>query len=104
MTWVLLAQTPPEVLSWIDKGGVIAVLVLSLFGVVVGAVRGWWVPGRTHDRVLAERDRLLELALASQSTTEAAAQVMQSQTRVAEQLAVKAALEAIARSREDGVL
>jgi hypothetical protein len=93
----MLGQSPPEVLDWIDKGGVVAVLVLGLFGVIVGAMRGWWIPGRTHDRVVAERDRLFELALASTVTAETSAKVMERQQRVAEEVAVRAALAALER-------
>lgn len=34
--------------------------------VVVGAINEWWVPGRTHRRIVAERDELLRLALVGQ--------------------------------------
>jgi hypothetical protein len=94
----VLAQTAPELLEWINAGGVVGLLVV----IVAGALRGWWIPGKTHDRVIAERDRLLELALASTSATEAAAKVMQTQTRVAEEIAAKAAAEALAQARREG--
>lgn len=33
-----------------------------LIGLVIGFIKGWLVPGTTHDRVVAERDRYLEMA------------------------------------------
>lgn len=34
--------------------------------IVVGAINEWWVPGRSHRRIVAERDELLKLVIGSQ--------------------------------------
>jgi hypothetical protein len=91
---------PAELLEWINAGGVVGLLV----AVVAGALRGWWVPGKTHERVIHERDRLLELAIASTVTTEAATEVMRSQKQTAEEIARTAAAEALARAAAEGRL
>jgi hypothetical protein len=96
----LVAQSSAEILEWLNAGGVVGLLVL----IVAGSLRGWWVPGRTHDRVVAERDRFLELATRSTVATEQATKVMQAQQDVAQEIAEKAAREALARAREEGAI
>lgn len=48
-------------LHWLSSAGAIGILAF----VVLALMRGWLVTGRTFDRVLSERNRLLELALTS---------------------------------------
>lgn len=95
-----LAQSPVEFLDLLDKGGTLAILVV----IVVGSIRGWWVPGRIHERVVAERNRLLELAIRSTSAAKGATEIMQQQRETAEQIAERAALEALARARDEGMI
>lgn len=55
----LLAQTPPDpLLEWLSRAGSLGILASA----VVAFLRGWIVPRGTHERVLAERDRALELS------------------------------------------
>ena len=51
--------------DWADVGGWSLFIGLCLF-IVVGSVREWWVPGRTHRRVVdsaAEQSRTLSQAM-----------------------------------------
>lgn len=34
--------------------------------IIIGAIKEWWIPGKTHRRTVAERDALLKLALDGQ--------------------------------------
>lgn len=106
----LIAQADwSTLLDVLDKGGTLALLVL----VVVGAARGWWHPSRvvaerdaTIARLIAERNRFLDLALRSTSAAKGATDVMRSQrdSLDAETIAHRAAIEALERAREDGML
>lgn len=50
-TYYVLAQASSgEMLAYIERGGIIGLLII----IVVGAIREWWVPGATHRRLLAE--------------------------------------------------
>lgn len=51
----------PDLIHWLPTAGATGVLAF----LVVALMRGWLVPGPTHDRVVGERNRLLELALTS---------------------------------------
>lgn len=61
---------PVTIIGYLDKITLVSVLALA----VLAFVRGWIVPGPTHDRVVKERDRYLEAAtrgmeLAQRTTT-----------------------------------
>jgi hypothetical protein len=51
-------MTMPEWFTDPEKIGIITLL----FGAVVGFMKGWIVPGPTHDRVVKERDKYLDMA------------------------------------------
>jgi hypothetical protein len=87
----------PELLEWIDAGGTIGLLV----AIVAGAVRGWWIPGRLYERTVTERDRLLELAIRSTSAASSATDVMRGQRQTVEEVAARAAAEAVVRAQGD---
>lgn len=57
--WGLLAQatSTDPLLEWLARAGSLGILAAA----VVAFLRGWIVPGRTHDRVREERDRALEV-------------------------------------------
>lgn len=98
----LIAQASEwgTILELLDKGGTVALLVV----IVLGSVRGWWVPGRLHERVTAERDRLLELAIRSTNAAKGATDLVAAQRQTAEQIAQRAAVEAIERARDEGMI
>lgn len=50
---LLAQQIPTDVAGWLTGSA-----VSSLAFVVLALIRGWLVPGRTHDRVLKENDDL----------------------------------------------
>lgn len=55
---MLLAQsTSDPLVQWLQTAGAVGVLAF----VVAGFLKGWIVTGKAHDRVLAERDRALEI-------------------------------------------
>ena len=62
---MVLAQTPPpeQTLDWLTRGGMIGILAT----IVIGAVLEWWVPGRTHRRVISEFNQRLKEAQDSES-------------------------------------
>lgn len=42
----------------------------ALMAIIIwGAIKEWWVPGKTHRRMVAERDELLRLALRGTTIT-----------------------------------
>lgn len=43
--------------------------------IIIGAIREWWVPGKTHRRTIEERDHMMELLFRSTSTTDKALSV-----------------------------
>jgi hypothetical protein len=51
--------------------------------VIWGAISEWWVPGRTHRRMVAERDELLKLALHGTRTAERSVRVAETITEAA---------------------
>lgn len=57
-----------QLVHWISSAGALGILAF----VLVALMRGWLVTGRTHERVLTERNRLLELALTSTRAAERA--------------------------------
>lgn len=57
-----LAQAPPTtsfdpLLEWLSRAGGFGVMALA----VLAFLRGWIIPGKRYDEVVAERDRALEL-------------------------------------------
>lgn len=54
-----------------DRIGSYVLLLLT----VVGFMRGWLVPGPTHNRVIIERDRYLEMATRGMELAKRAADV-----------------------------
>lgn len=56
LVW-LGADAPDPLLQWLVSAGGTGVLALA----VVAFLRGWVVPGSTHERVLSERDRLFSI-------------------------------------------
>lgn len=61
MRFLSEAATSPDLIHWLPTAGATGVLAF----LVVALMRGWLVPGPIHDRVVNERNRLLELALTS---------------------------------------
>ncbi len=58
LAWTLIAQAANDpLLEWLSRAGSVGILAAA----VVAFLRGWIVPGRTHDRVREERDRALEV-------------------------------------------
>jgi hypothetical protein len=59
--FVIAASDPAanDLLHYADKLSVIAILFLIGFG----AYKEWWVPGPRYNRIVKERDQLLDLAL-----------------------------------------
>ena len=50
----------PQIISLLESGGTLAGLVI----VVVGVLRGWWIPGIHHRKIIEERDtRIAELVI-----------------------------------------
>jgi hypothetical protein len=65
--WLIAAADPSGgYLDYVNKGGVIALLVL----IVLGSVRKWWVPGWTYAEMAADRDQWRELAMQGTSLAE----------------------------------
>lgn len=69
----IAAAESPDValLHWLSSAGAIGILAFVLFALM----KGWLVTGRTYDRVLLERNRLLELALTSASAANRAVEI-----------------------------
>jgi len=63
--FAFLSAASDEVSTYYKYADKLTTVVILVF-VVVGAYRGWWVPGPHYKRILNERDKLLDLALASQ--------------------------------------
>lgn len=83
--------------------------IVIAVGVLFLIVTGRLVPGPTHnrslareDRAIARGDRFLELLLRATVTTEKAAEVMEAQQETAEEIAQRAASEAVDRARKEG--
>lgn len=56
----LLGQTdPPPEIDWLTRAGVVGVMAYFLWALMSDRI----VSGKTHHRVIDERDRLLELAI-----------------------------------------
>jgi hypothetical protein len=52
-----LAQTPDPLLQWLSNAGALGILAFF----ALAFIRGWIVSGAAHGRVLAERDRAMDL-------------------------------------------
>jgi hypothetical protein len=67
------SAAPPsaDLVYWFTTGGAVAVLTF----VVLALIRGTLVTGKTHERVLSERNRLLELALTSSAAANRAVEL-----------------------------
>ena len=51
-------------------------LLIGLILAVSGVLREWWVPGRTHRRLQAERDMWMELATRGLETADRAVRLV----------------------------
>lgn len=60
------APTSVDLLALLSDASGPALLAVIVFG----AIREWWVPGKTHRRMVEERDTLLKLALRGTTLTE----------------------------------
>lgn len=70
-------SNPTTLIDIIQSAGVIGLLVV----VVYGAIKEWWVPGKTHKRCLDERDQLLNLALRQANAAEKAVSLAEKERR-----------------------
>ena len=52
-----MAQSSDPILEWLSNAGSLGILAAG----VLAFTRGWVVTGQAHGRVLAERDRALEM-------------------------------------------
>jgi hypothetical protein len=85
--------------DWLlQQAPVVVVLIVALYG----AWKEWWVPGPTHRRVIVQRDEFMRLLLRSTITAEKATEVMRHQQESAEQIATRAAADAVAAARAEG--
>ena len=64
-------DSPTDFISLISDASGPALMAV----IIVGALKRWWISGSEYRRVLAERDRFLELALRSQNTADKALSV-----------------------------
>lgn len=49
--------------------------------IIWGAIKEWWVPGRSHRRIVDERDKLLELAIRGTRVVEKSVQAAETIAR-----------------------
>lgn len=70
---ILAAATPTgnPMIDWIANAGAVGVLAF----IVVGFVKGWIVPGTAHNRVIAEKNRALDLVYKQAELTQRALEV-----------------------------
>jgi hypothetical protein len=73
----------PDLVHWLPTAGATGVLAF----LVVALMRGWLVPGPTHDRVVVERNRLLELALTSTRAADRAVTIAHEDRELARRIA-----------------
>jgi hypothetical protein len=58
MSWIAAATpTGDPLIDWLTQAGAIGALSF----IVVGFIRGWIVSGSSHKRVIAEKERALDL-------------------------------------------
>jgi hypothetical protein len=67
-------DTPGGIIDLLAKAGPTAILVYGLYLILTGKL----VAGKTHDRVVAERDKLLELAITNSHLARNAAERLES--------------------------
>lgn len=77
------ASNVPDLIHWLPTAGATGVLAF----LVVALMRGWFVTGKTFERVLQERNRLLELALTSTRTADRAVTIAQEDREAARRIA-----------------
>jgi hypothetical protein len=53
----------PTVIELVDRGGVVALLIISLVVVTLAFTRGWVVTRREHDLLASDRDMWRDIAL-----------------------------------------
>lgn len=56
--------------AFVDRAGTVGVLLLALFLILVGAHRGWWVPGAQYQKAEKASARWERLALELLSTAD----------------------------------
>lgn len=61
------AQDWLAVANAVQRGGVATLAVLVAAGAIVGAIRGWWVPGPAYSKLEKRCDRWQQLALSALS-------------------------------------
>lgn len=83
-TIVATADSPDAaLLHWLSSAGAIGILAFIVFALL----KGWLVTGRTFERVLAERNRLLELALTSTRAADRAVTIAHEDREMARRVA-----------------
>lgn len=93
---LILAQAeqtrPRDFLDYALDGSIIGLMAI----IVIGAVYEWWVPGRTHRRTIAEKDREIERVVSERDRALALNEAQNEATRRALEVAIAA------RPREGG--
>lgn len=69
-----------QVLSWSERAGIIAMLLV----VVIAVVKGYWVPGYEYRNRVAERDKAIDSLALSVETTRSQADTIE---RLTDQMA-----------------
>jgi hypothetical protein len=72
---ILAAGTGDPMLDWFTQAGAVGVLGF----IVLGFIRGWLVTGATHARVLAEKERAIDLVYEQAKMTQRALEVAERQ-------------------------
>jgi hypothetical protein len=74
MNFIIFAapSSGDPLIDWLTNN---ATAIGLLAFIVVALIRGWIVTGREHDRVLAERDRAMELVYAQAEATSRALEI-----------------------------
>jgi tryptophan 2,3-dioxygenase len=72
---------PNQIYDLIDRGGVVAALVIALFVTLVGSTRQWWAPGwyvrRLEEKIAQLEQEIKQLTQSSMSMTERIIDVVQ---------------------------
>lgn len=102
------AQSVGDIPTWLDTGGIVGILAV----VVWGALRGWWVTKAqldrelkirddTIERLLAERNHFIEIALrATNSAEKSTEHLLHDRGADLEDIARSAVWEALERIQE----
>lgn len=53
-------ETDKSLVEWVASASGPTLMAV----IIVGALRGWWIPGKTHDKITAEKDMAFEKAVA----------------------------------------